>query len=1380
MLRRWTNTLLVLAGGIVGLIVALAVFVNTGVGQRTVASLVGTLSGDRVSISGLSGRIPYSLRAERVEVRDDDGTWLVVDNVALDWSPFALLWNRVDVASAEAERVAVLRIPADDGEDSGTNPSVDIRALRIARLETTAAASKEPAAVAVQGSVRYASLEEWAGDLTANRLDAEGFYRIRASREDGLLSGTADIQEPPAGLVVGLLGLNDIGAIEAHLTGSGPRDANAVRLTLTAGPLQASGEGTINLVARMAEISFSATAPAMELRTDLAWQSLSAQGQLSGSFDAPDIDASLDVRTLRAQDINIDGVTATITGQTGDLMFDGSIAGLRVPGSDPDVFARDPIAVRGRVDLDLDPRPFSISLLHPLLGIEAQGTAGDMEHAEATVTVPRLAPFAERGGVDLDGRAALTATVDRTGDEIRIAGNGTISTTMSDDPVSRLIGDNARLVVNATVNGSVVAISEVRLDGPSANVRMTGRVTDNDVGLDWSLGLNDLSLLTASLVGDLNAQGQLRGPWQTAQLEATGVANVGTPTIPRQRIDISANATGFPRTERGTFTAQGRFDDAPVSFEGELARMSAGLQAVVDRVTWKSLSARADITVPDDGGVSGNATLRLAQLRDLSSLIGEPVDGNAEAEIDLSSRDGATTAEIMVRAQDVRYADAMLAGLETDATLTTQNNRTSVQVNARASNVALQDAAITRATVMGRVDEPFDSPSLALTLDAAALSAGEFTGNATAQVNGPTNALTIRLDWAPRDATDNPAEITTAARLDLDRQQIVVNALQAKYRGETATLAQPSTLSFGSGIGIDRLLLRVADGQVSASGTLSPRLQLRATAQNVSTTLIAPFVPALGPEGTISANAELSGTLADPQGAMTVEGRGLRARSLPAGMTPASLDARADFRQRRVSLNADLTAGASTRMSVTGDVSLAADRGLDLDIQGQADLSMLNAVLSAEGRSLQGQVSLNASVSGTVSEPRLSGRATLADGEVQDVQRALRIRGISMTAEGTGERIRITDFSARAGDGTISGNGTIDISQAEMPIDVTLTAKGARPFVGDRLTATTDATLRLSGAARGRLLLAGNVDVTRAEITLPEKVPATVVVLDVRRPGMTPGQPMDESTPLFSDLRYDLTVASSGQVFVRGRGIEAELDGALMIAGPSTAPQITGGFELRRGTFTVASRTFDLTRGRVTFDGVGITNRIDPTLDLTAENTSGGISARVTVTGYASAPRIELSSTPTLPQDEILARILFQRSAAQLSGLELAQLAEIAVALASGGSGFDPLGSIRRTLGLSRLSIGSTSTPATTTGTGTAGQATSSTAVEAGTYVLRNVYVGAKQGLSGGTQAEVEVDLTDRLKAFGTVNTGSSAAVTQGSKQQDQGSSVGLSFQFEY
>src|SRR6185503_11252659 len=121
-----------------------------------------------------------------------------------------------------------------------------------------------PANVTVQGSVRYASLDAWNANLEANRLDSSGLYRVRASFEGGVLTGTADIEEPPDGLIVGLLGFDDLGPIELHATGSGPREANMVRLTLAAGPMRASGEGLINVVARTAEIDFMAQAPQMD------------------------------------------------------------------------------------------------------------------------------------------------------------------------------------------------------------------------------------------------------------------------------------------------------------------------------------------------------------------------------------------------------------------------------------------------------------------------------------------------------------------------------------------------------------------------------------------------------------------------------------------------------------------------------------------------------------------------------------------------------------------------------------------------------------------------------------------------------------------------------------------------------------------------------------------------------------------------------------------------------------------------------------------------------------------------------------------------------------------------------------------------------------
>ena len=285
------------------------------------------------------------------------------------------------------------------------------------------------------------------------------------------------------------------------------------------------------------------------------------------------------------------------------------------------------------------------------------------------------------------------------------------------------------------------------------------------------------------------------------------------------------------------------------------------------------------------------------------------------------------------------------------------------------------------------------------------------------------------------------------------------------------------------------------------------------------------------------------------------------------------------------------------------------------------------------------------------------------------------------------------------------------------------------------------------------------------EINLPKRFPAEIAVLNVRRRGQAPPPPPRSEASLI----LDVTAKTSGQIFVRGHGVESDLSGSIHITGTSNTPMIGGGFDMNRGTLTVAGQTLVFTMGKVTFDGTGVRNRLDPTLDFVAQTTSGGVTATLTVGGYASAPKIALSSTPQLPQDEILSRLLFQQGTKQLTAFQLVQIAQAIAALGGVGSGFDPVGRLRKGLGLDRLSVGST-----TYGTQT------QTTVEAGRYVARNVYVGAKQNLSGGTQVQVQVDLTKNLKAQATLSTTTNATATTGNAAQANGSSVGLSYEFEY
>ena len=244
-------------------------------------------------------------------------------------------------------------------------------------------------------------------------------------------------------------------------------------------------------------------------------------------------------------------------------------------------------------------------------------------------------------------------------------------------------------------------------------------------------------------------------------------------------------------------------------------------------------------------------------------------------------------------------------------------------------------------------------------------------------------------------------------------------------------------------------------------------------------------------------------------------------------------------------------------------------------------------------------------------------------------------------------------------------------------------------------------------------------------------------------------------------VNLNLEVDAPGQIFVRGRGVDAVLSGKLSVSGTSANPKVGGGFNMQYGTFSLAGVSLTFTHGRVGFDGTGPSGKIDPTLDFTATDTIGTITATLAVGGYATAPTIKLTSVPDLPQDEVLSYLLFRRSIKSISPF---QVAEIAAALASfsgvGGGATDPLASVRQGLGLDRLTVGS--------GSGSSSNSTGAT-VEAGRYVANGVYVGGVQGTNGGTGAQVQIDLYKGLKLDTQVGSSGSG-----------GNQVGLTYQFEY
>ncbi len=464
---------------------------------------------------------------------------------------------------------------------------------------------------------------------------------------------------------------------------------------------------------------------------------------------------------------------------------------------------------------------------------------------------------------------------------------------------------------------------------------------------------------------------------------------------------------------------------------------------------------------------------------------------------------------------------------------------------------------------------------------------------------------------------------------------------------------------------------------------------------------------------------------------------------------------------------ATFTDGKAAQLTVAGTVPAAANRQMNVRANGTADLGVMAATLASVGETIRGKLALNATVTGTTAKPVIVGNATLSGGDIQDYPHGMHLTNVEAVAQAQGDKINLTKFTAAAGPGTITGSGTVDLATHGMPVNVTFTGKNARPIESDLITAYLDTDLKLAGNLADHLTLTGKVTIRKGNINVPEKFPTEVATLNVRRPHQAPPPPPSSS----ASTALDLTITSPGQIFVRGRGLEAEFEGNLKITGTTSAPQVEGALDMRRGSFTLAGTNLVFQSGTISFNGQALRRRLDPSLDLTAETEANGITATLKITGTVSQPKIQLTSSPPLPQDEILSELLFQQSAKTLSAMQLASLASAAATLGGGGGGFDPVGSVRKSLGLDRLAVGSM--PSANGGSGT-------TTVEAGKYITRNVYLAARQDVSGGTRALVQIDITKHLKAQAQVNTGPRAATTTSTPLQDNGDSIGLSWQYDY
>ncbi|CAI3933449.1 translocation/assembly module TamB domain-containing protein [Commensalibacter papalotli (ex Botero et al. 2024)] len=1387
-----------LFGSLVGLVVVaiacLIIFANTQKGQHYLAKQIGELTGHSVEVSGLSGSFPNHLRVDTIELKDPKiGVWLSLKQTELDWSLLALLRKEIHVDRLYAKEVNVYNLPSSSepasAKDSSSSTSdivvsANINDIQIDKLFVADKVAPIDIAVGLKGKIFIQNVLKVADFQSFNDLSnihlSLHLWELNQATDLQLLAeiGNQKIdkssliinaKQQSDGLIERLLKMDQLTPLSLSLSLKGPFDKLQTKIDLSAAQTKLNVNGDIDLIHSAMDIALTGHSPAMTLSPTIGWGGWNIDAKLHGAFQSPAGAGKFELTDLAAGDAMVNKLLLQFKGE--DLT---SLAGnqdkisspwvrlnlvadgLRIPGAKPKLLAGSPLSL----DVVYHPKEkdesVDLQINHHLIKVFGRIFIKPALHGSLELYVPELKPLAETGNVDLKGSTVLNMAFDLPEDPknpIHIDLDGPLMITGGLPIAVQMIGQQGHIGLHAQVTQEPkqkVILQSLVFNGKQVNLNAQGSLIDEQVKALLNLEVKDLSAAAPMVKGKANAQMNIDGSLQdlaaTLKLSTTlsTTANSGYVLRPSQ-LELTANAQHVTSRPIAVVALMGNLDQTPVNIklQAGLAEKEKQYYLKLEQMEWRGLKAVADIVLPEKSMLPiGTIKLDVARLSDFGRLINQKIDGNIHLDIH---------------------------------SLAEKTSKLLIDLN---SQISMPQAKIGKIALSGYVDNPVGKPNVNLKLQANQLQVPKVVqGNALMTASGGMDALKLTLNGNFPSLLDAKGNIDTALVLDLLKKKVDIQKFTALVKGENIRLLAPLQAEFGEKWSVNRLRLSVAPvgaapATVDIAGTIKPKLAITASIQNITPALAKPFAPDLHAKGVINIQAQLKGSLEKPQGNIRLNAQNMQLTTgSAASLPPAQLTALANLNGTTANLDTRLQVGQKVNAIVNGTVPLQPKGNIALRLNGDIDLAVANAIVGASGQQVKGLINIAMLVNGSMSSPAITGAIHLTKGSFRDYAQGVTLRDVQASILGQRDRIVLQSFSAKAGEGSMNADGQIGIFQPGIPVNLHFGMNKAKPLVSDLLTAILDGDINIKGMAKTRIDVGGTVKIKRADINIPHSMARSVVPLKVIRPGDK--VETSQSSGTGPEIGLDLTIKSAGQILVRGFGLFTDMAGSLHIGGTANAPKISGGFEMQNGHIDMAGISLEFTRGIIGFKGSNVDHKIDPSLDFEVKKSVEGNTVSLGITGYASSPKISLSSSPPLSQDRVLAMLLFGVDSQSLSTTQMAEIGVALATLGGEGSGFDPIGTVRKSLGLDRLSVGG--------GSSSSNQGPSSgTSVSAGKYLMKGVYLGAKQSTgTQGTQAEMQVDITKRLKATATVGTGEdkSGFVTP---DNDPGSSIGLLYKFDY
>ena len=1370
--RRWLKRAGWLLAAILAPLVLVAAFFSSPIGKRFVTDQIAQVapaSGLRFTVGRIEGDIYGRAVLHDVVVSDPKGEFLTIPEVELDWRPLAFLWSGIDVRTLIAKRGRLIRLPEllQADPDAPLLPDFDIRVDKFG-IESLVLA---PGVAGEQAQMVNLAARV---DIRSGRalIDADGTLG-REDRVSLLLDAEPDgdrfdlaldyvaAAEGPIAKMAGLKA-----RFEAEIEGEGgwqdwighavvkrqvgdaaPATVAAGRLTNNAGkygllgvvrPLISDGSVLDRALGEKLALALVGTLEQSEFDGRLALVSSALDLRGGGGIDLAgnrfdDFSARMRVRdpAVLGQSVQLQDarMTAVLDGRFRDLAIEHDLSvgvleagttlvqGLEQSGTaryDGVTFTLPLDARVARVETGnewIDPR---------LVGGSLQGTltyaGAELKADKARIVFPDLTAVAALRGNTARGIYAIAGPVVARG--LAFDGIGTVDATAnalvrfgSDIAwsVRADLGGNLRGVSNATVanlagqslafkGGFEVAENRpIALNGVSlSSDRLTARFDSRIVGGTTSLNGSGRHVEYGPF--DIDAEITGAGPRATLVLgdpyPAAGLRDV--------RLTFVPSGDGFAIDTSGQ-SLLGAFNGSL----GLVLPATGPTRIAVNRLEVYRTNVIGGLTIGDDG-VAGNLALEGGGLNGTIAIAPE--------------RGGALGFDLDLLARQARFGGETpiaLANADIDVSGTFREGSSRITGSASGSGLEYGLLNIAQFTAKANVVDG--------------------RGNVTASLAGRrSDRFSLKLD-----GDFAPERIALLARGDFAGRPITMPRRAVFTAREAGGWAlAPTQIGFAGGFAV---LEGALGGDETVLDAKLSRMPLR-------------LADLAG--GELGLGGRLSGIVTWKQGQSGPPLASARVRiddfsrsGLVLSSTPLDLLAVVDLSADRLTVGAQLRDNGTqlgrldarvTGLSGGSDLAARIMNGrLNAELAYSGNASSLWRLAAIETFDLTGPISVTAKATGTLNRPRITGDLASDDLRLQSAISGTDIDDAVARGRFVGSRLELTRFSGiTRGGGKVSGSGTVDLagmSAGRGPqIDLRVAASNARLLSAAGLDATITGPLRIvsdgrGGTIAGRLLVdraSWKLGIAAEDMSLPKIATREVNRSSWTRPTRTAGS---------SSWRYLINASAPSRVAVDGMGLDSEWGVDIALRGTVDDPRIGGQASLVRGAYTFAGTRFELTRGLIRFDANG---PIDPQLDIEAVASAVGTNVTVDISGNAQSPEIAFSSEPPLPEEEILARLLFGGSVTSLTATDALQLGAAITALRGGEGGLDPIGDLRRSIGLDQLRIVSAD-PALGRETG----------VALGKNIGRRFYVEIITDGRGYSATSVEYRVTRWLALLGTVST---------------------------